>query len=114
VQCRLQVSGIKKGSKISFQRHLEGREFASKTAAGCDIKDSSGPNDLSIEDQVHSLFAIDSTKENENHKAKDSGKIDLLGSTAAEYNIDEACPADVNATIAKIVKKMVRTKEVVR
>ena len=114
MQCRLQVSGIKKGSKISFHRHWERREFASKTAARCDIKDGSGPSDLSIEDQVHSLFAIDSKKENENHKAKDSGEIDLLGSTAAEYNIDEACPADVNATLAKIVKKMVWTKEVVQ
>ena len=66
--------------------------------------------DLSIDEQVDSLFTKDSSKAKENQKTKESVENDFLGSIAAEYDLDEACSADVDAKLAKIVNKMVRTK----
>lgn len=66
--------------------------------------------DLSIDDQVDSLFTKDSSKAKENQKTKETVESDFLGSIAAEYDLDEACSADVDAKLAKTVNKMVRTK----
>ena len=35
---------------------------------------------------------------------------DILGSIAAEYDLDEACSSDVDPKLAKIINKMIWTK----
>ena len=74
------------------------------------LQDRSESVDLSLNDQVDSLFTKDNSKSNETEKTDRTVKSDFLGTIAAEYDIDETCSADVDAKLAKIVNKLVRTK----
>ena len=74
------------------------------------LKDGNESVDLSLDDQVDSLFTKDSSKTDKTKKTEGTIESDFLGTIAAEYDLDEACSADVDAKLAKIVNKMVRTK----
>lgn len=74
------------------------------------LKDGNESVDLSLNDQVDSLFTKDSSKTDKTKKTEGTIESDFLGTIAAEYDLDEACSADVDAKLAKIVNKMVRTK----
>ena len=81
-----------------------------KRPRAASLKDGNESVDLSLDDQVNSLFTKDSSKTNETKKTEGTVESNFLGTIAAEYDLDEACSADVYAKLAKIVNKMVRTK----
>lgn len=66
--------------------------------------------DLSVDAQVDSLFTKNSSKAQKNQKTQETFKSNFLGSTAAKYNLDEACSADVDVEPAKVVNKKLKER----
>ena len=46
----------------------------------------------------------------DSEKSEKTAESDFLGSSAAEYDLDEACSSDVDPKLAKTINKMIRTK----
>lgn len=60
------------------------------------LKDGNESVDLSLDDQVDSLFSKHISKANETETTEGKVESDFLGTIAAEYDLDEACSTDVD------------------
>ena len=71
---------------------------------------ASATDNESVDLFIDSLFPQGSDTSKDSEKSEKTVESDILGSIAAEYDLDEACSSDVDPKLAKIINKMIRTK----
>ena len=58
--------------------------------------------------QIRLRFPQGSDTSKDSEKSEKTVESDILGSIAAEYDLDEACSSDVDPKLTKIINKMIR------
>ena len=71
---------------------------------------ASATDNESVDLSIDSLFPQGSETSKDIENSEKTVESDILGSIAAEYDLDEACSSDVDPKLAKIINKMIRTK----